>query len=399
VNVDSTKDAGIAFLERLLMLSERSPNRRRPASERPDYDHLRTAEAIARFDERMSAAERAQAVSLRRGKRERKHLIERVTVTDAATLARHLGRTPASIVARRAVETLRPLVANSDVWISELLDELEVRWARGEAAWRLPPGDIDIAGEFLALLVAISDGQAEGMDARSFSLRATGDTKAFDRHAGRLAAILGRHFDTAGQKPDQIWTRIGLERFSHPVFVSGDIFAEDAEGTLADGRAPPFAAIHPELFNLLKMRAEPAYILTIENYASFNRYVREIDDGALVIYTGGFASVAVVEFLKFALTESSTSVPFHHWGDIDPGGVRIFRVLEESLPRPPLPYLMERKLAEMHGKPAPRDSTLATIGKSNSALRDLARWLAEGEDVKYLEQEALDPISPLVTRK
>jgi hypothetical protein len=37
------------------------------------------------------------------------------------------------------------------------------------------------------------------------------------------------------------------------------------------------------------------------------------------------------------------------------------------------------------------DDTLAPIAKSDSAVADLARWLAYGPDPRTLEQEALDP--------
>jgi Uncharacterized protein conserved in bacteria C-term(DUF2220) len=132
---------------------------------------------------------------------------------------------------------------------------------------------------------------------------------------------------------DLVWNRIGLERFSHPIHVKGCVFAEDREGILVHGRAVPFASFHPEMLHLLKLCGRPTALLTIENYASFNRYVREIDDGALVVYTGGFASVGVVELLKSLLTMADPAVPFFHWGDIDPWGLRIFRFLEEALSR------------------------------------------------------------------
>jgi hypothetical protein len=50
--------------------------------------------------------------------------------------------------------------------------------------------------------------------------------------------------------------------------------------------------------SLIKLCGQPAALLTIENYASFNRHVREINDGALVLYTGGFASTGVPASLK-----------------------------------------------------------------------------------------------------
>jgi hypothetical protein len=145
----------------------------------------------------------------------------------------------------------------------------------------------------------------------------------------------------------------------------------------------------------LRLTSQPTALLTIENYATFNRYVREINDGALIVYTGGFASVGVVDFLKSLLAMLDSAVPFFHWGDIDPGGLRIFRFLEENLPRPPRPHLMTRALAEAHGRPAARDATLAAIAKTSSAVAELAAWLATGETIKHLEQEALDPSSPL----
>jgi hypothetical protein len=36
-------------------------------------------------------------------------------------------------------------------------------------------------------------------------------------------------------------------------------------------------------------------ILTIENYASFNRQVREIEDGSLVVYTGWLGDAHLID--------------------------------------------------------------------------------------------------------
>jgi len=65
------------------------------------------------------------------------------------------------------------------------------------------------------------------------------------------------------------------------------------------------------------------------------------------------------------------------------------------IPRRPTPHLMQRSLAEAHGKPAVADPTLAQIAMSDSAIAELAAWLAAGPDVRHLEQEALSPRSPL----
>jgi hypothetical protein len=390
-------DVGVAFLERLLVLSERSPERTRAASAAPDYDQLPTAELINRFESRMIAAERAGAIEIKKGRRERRHLIERVTVKDALALARHLGRSPAQDLADRQSETLMPVAACGEPWVAGIVHDMARRWARGESAYRVPASATESAKEFIALLAAMSKDRARGLDARTFSFKVTGDSKAFDRHAARLADVLAEQRGEPGANADLIWKALGLERFSHPIHLSGCVLVERDYHILVDGRASPFASVHPEMLPHLRLCGKPAVVLTIENYASFNRYVREIKDNALVVYTGGYPSAAVTELLKLLLTMIGTKVSFFHWGDIDAGGLRIFRYLEETLARAPRPHLMTRALAEAHGRPAGRDASLGPIAKSASAIASLAEWLARGERIMHLEQEALDPVSPLAS--
>jgi hypothetical protein len=384
-------DVSIEFLERLLERSERNPDRSRPASAAPEYDRLSTAQQVSRFHDLMAAAERFGAVAVEWGKRDRSHLIERVRVRDPELLARHLGRPTAPATAQRVRHELLPVATTGEPWVASLLDEMTARWARGEAAYRLTAAQVDSAKEFFTLLASISRQEARGLDARTFSLKATDDTKAFDRHSSRLAAVIGVRIGQPGAAPDVIWTHIGLERFSHPVHLKGPVAVEGPSGRLVDGRAKPFASIHPEVLSQLSISECPAAILTIENYASFNRQVREIEDGSLVVYTGGFPAAGVIELLSKVLTIVPAEVPFLHWGDVDAGGLRIFRYLEENLPRGPKPHLMTKALAEKSGQPADADPSLASIARSDSAVHDLAEWLAFGSDVCHLEQEALEP--------
>jgi len=54
---------------------------------------------------------------------------------------------------------------------------------------------------------------------------------------------------------------------------------------------------------------------------------------------------------------------------------------------------MTKELAEKSGQPADADPSLVSIARSDSAISDLAEWLAFGSDVRHLEQEALDPVA------
>jgi Uncharacterized protein conserved in bacteria C-term(DUF2220)/Uncharacterized protein conserved in bacteria N-term (DUF3322) len=279
-------------------------------------------------------------------------------------------------------------------WVVDLLEEMTQRWARGDTAYRLSAAQVDATKEFFTLLAAVSRGEARGLDARTFSFRATTDTKAFDRHASRLAAVLGVRIGQPGAASDMIWTHIGLERFSHPIHLKGPVAVEGASGRLVDGRSKPFASIHPEMLPSLTIMSAPAYVLTVENFASFNRQVRETASGGLVVYLGGFPSAGVIALLDRVLSEYPESVPFFHWGDIDSGGLRIFRYLEEVLPRRPAPHMMTRRLAESIGRRSVLDPSLSSIARSDSSVAALAEWLAFGESPMALEQEALDPSLP-----
>ena len=107
-----------------------------------------------------------------------------------------------------------------------------------------------------------------------------------------------------------------------------------------------------------------------------------------------FASAGVIGVLSWIAKCTDAAVPLYHWGDIDPGGLRIFRYLEEVLPRVLHPHLMERALAETCGRIAQPDPSLSSIARSASAVADLAAWLSKDLDVKHLEQEAINPTSP-----
>ncbi|WP_334396737.1 Wadjet anti-phage system protein JetD domain-containing protein [Bradyrhizobium sp. AZCC 2289] len=387
-------EAGVEFLERLLERSERNPDRSRPASATPQYDNLSTAQQVGRFHDLMVAAERFGAVEVQRGRRDRGHLIERVRVRDPDLLARHLGRPTAAATAQRAREELLPVAGTGEPWVASLLDEMTGRWMKGEPAYRLTAAQTEAAKEFFTLLASISRQEARGLDARTFSFRATNDTKAFDRHASRLAAVVGLQIGQPGAAGDVVWTHIGLERFSHPVHLKGPVVVEGPTGLLVDGAAKPFASIHPEMLPSLRISRPPAYVLTVENYASFNRQVREIESDGLIVYLGGFPAAGVIALLDRVLRGIPSAVPFLHWGDIDSGGLRIFRLLEEVLPRRPTPHLMTQQLAESAGQPTEPDPSLVSVARSDSAVAALAQWLAFDKVPMTLEQEALDPVLP-----
>jgi hypothetical protein len=131
-------------------------------------------------------------------------------------------------------------------------------------------------------------------------------------------------------------------------------------------------------------------ILTIENFASFNRHVYEVDqDDVVVIYTGGFPSPPILRALGHLL--SQMKAPFlWHWGDIDVGGIRIMRNIEERLGIIARPHLMDPAFAIQFGNKQPGNMSVRKIAEANSGASDLAAFLSE-KSTYHLEQELVDP--------
>lgn len=110
------------------------------------------------------------------------------------------------------------------------------------------------------------------------------------------------------------------------------------------------------------------------------------------MFTGGFPRPAVLAAIRRLAADER--LPVYHWGDIDAGGVTIFRTIELALGGRLQPHLMMPALAEHDGHPIKADRRLATISESGSAIARLAEWLMR-PDARKLEQEALSPVSPL----
>lgn len=132
-------------------------------------------------------------------------------------------------------------------------------------------------------------------------------------------------------------------------------------------------------------------VLTVENLESFNRHVRTCRmDSDVVVYTGGFPSRSVLTLLRTVM--ENTGQGLYHWGDIDPGGIRIGCNLEAALSVAISPHLMTPSLAANFGKKPTRDSAPLRTSET-SGFADLAHYLNQ-PDARWLEQENIDP-SPL----
>ena len=334
----------------------------------------------------LAAAERAGAVELRRGRGETMHLVTGVRLASAASLYRHLRRVPAAEMAADIASSLRhELAASLGAEALGAFDALDHGWRRIRHPYGVPADREEACRFLLALDAVIRRPPGERGDLRTLSAKAGLDSKLVERQIGRILAWMvaaGRL--PAGLSEDDARATLGLEKFAHPILLAGQVLLR---GMLAADLC--YVGVAPGDVDALEVGLDAEVILTVENFASFNRQVTEAMTGReIVVYTGGFPSRATIRALRRLRT--ACGLRLRHWGDIDAGGVRIADHLAREVAPDLVLHLMTVSLARQHGVAAMPDPSIAAAGTTNE-IAGLARFLA-GPDAAHLEQERLDPV-------
>lgn len=333
---------------------------------------------------------------LRQGPRHDRR-ITGVALADPAVIYDRLSRSPADSRVRSA---LAPLRAMEDLPpdAQAVIDRVATSWERGVSQMDLRPGDVSGLETVLRLaLAAVQRAQSSverEIDFRSFSRAIVGDSKALERHLSAVARVLdglgGGKADAESWSAADRLAAVGVTRLPQPFLVHGPL--------QLDGKPLPatsYVGLPPEDAARLLTIARPRYVLTIENYASFVRHIREVDPegAAIVIYSGGFPSRAGLgAILSIA---SAAGAPMCHWGDMDPGGVRIFRHIEAALGAVGIelrPHLMTPELLQSRGAVAPESRSMRLAPNPGSSLEEVAALITARRLVH--EQEELDPMAP-----
>ncbi|WP_162815058.1 Wadjet anti-phage system protein JetD domain-containing protein [Erythrobacter aureus] len=331
-------------------------------------------------------AEKARAITIVRPKHA-EHILQRIRLADAGALADFLGKRPAADKASAVLDRIAPLLEGAASWIQDEIEAGLLKWNRGDRAFRIEANNLDRIETFTKLLLAIDRG-VDGVDLRTFSNEAGVDSKAFERHKGTIIQIARRAFDWEDASEEEVLQQLGFRPFFQLVHIKGPISVPSMN--LDASAVHPFIGLPPGVGSMLQLRKPIKAILTVENLTSFNRHTREVDQpDVAVLYSSGFPGRPVVDALS-RLAQIAPDATIHHWGDIDVGGIRIFRNIEQRIGRPVRPHLMNRDLAEQLGKPKEPKPALARIAGDNSGVADLADYLSKGQP-KHLEQEIVSP--------
>ena len=386
---------GDDILNGLLDRHESPRERVRDVTHRIDYNRVGGPAEQDSLHRVLRDAERAGGIRLEEDRFGRfTGEIARVRLIDADALYRFLNRQPSAGLA----ETARHRIASScpeivrEAFFETILSEAAAAWAINRRFLDLGPSDPDGLIEIFRLTHGIVHWAGRDIDHRTFSRRTVGDSKALERYEGRVAALLRRwNPATPDLESREVLQVHGIVRRAHPLFLRGPV-SVTSDTIRLEGSGVPFVGLPWPTVQSATLHSPVDYTIIIENPTSFWRYCMEVEGRYLALLSDGFPARDVLTGIVH-LVRVAQPAPLFHWGDIDAGGLRIAKHLEDACGVPLRLHDMGPELALEWGTPLKSRRGLEQLANRGGDIGALAQWL-QSSDGQALEQEQLDPHAP-----
>lgn len=178
---------------------------------------------------------------------------------------------------------------------------------------------------------------------RAFSSRCFSDTKYFERNVRDLFLTIARKYDTElalacdenelGEREQLAF--LGIYARPELYELAGNCTIQTSQGSICIGAAPYGLALPSTLVDFIMEIDLTAIrsITFIENKTNYDAYVMsEKQPEELVVYHGGFLSPQKKRLIASIAHAASETMKIRFWADIDTGGFRMFRHLQELIP-------------------------------------------------------------------
>ena len=178
---------------------------------------------------------------------------------------------------------------------------------------------------------------------RAFSSRCFSDTKYFERNVRDLFLTIARKYDTElalacdenelGEREQLAF--LGIYARPELYELAGNCTIQTSQGSICIGAAPYGLALPSTLVDfIIEIDLTAIRSITfIENKTNYDAYVMsEKQPEELVVYHGGFLSPQKKRLIASIAHAASETMKIRFWADIDTGGFRMFRHLQELIP-------------------------------------------------------------------
>ena len=328
-------------------------------------------------------------------------ILQKVIILDSKALLDHQNISVIAKTVSQLCLALDDILVESPKWVQDIFSGYSDAWLQNKSFKGFSWKQFDGLRFGIKLITWAESYNDLKTDFRTASVKALGDSKSLEQNISIIAKVLRLKSSTYDDlSNEEVLANWGITRFAPLIRFAGDITVYFPSGEMNIENADPYVAVPLDNIESIKMKSDPAYILFIENLTSFERYTRTIKDNGLIVYTGGFPShhwIRVVNTLKQHL---SNVCEVYHWGDIDVGGYKILSYLERSLAMNIIPFRMlgnEGAHEELLIDIDDLISSLNCDGKNIAALKEKLIAQKAGNLYQYwVEQESLDPVSPIV---
>lgn len=243
-------------------------------------------------------------------------------------------------------------------WIRRYYEFLAGKLAEGK--W---PGDLDkygkgclwseaedVCGEpdYKNILHQCLDGLdllEEPVYKRIFSKHCLGDSKVFEHVIQTRVISLARNFHSgveASMNDSQVLSQLGIEEYSQELSVKGDLVV-CLDGRIMDLSGFRYGiSLNSEMLKHIRISPEQRIreVVTVENKANFMSMPYEPE--TLVVFSHGYFSPKEREVLcELEHQLRGKDVVYLHTGDLDYGGIQIFRFIRNRIFPELQPYLMD----------------------------------------------------------
>ena len=390
-------DVARKLLVKLLGQADRGGRQTVPINESSAKDYFSITDLSHRdsVHANLANAEVAGAVSLEWGRGASVQDLLRIRLCDAEKLAEWLGVPRAKNHAARIETALTAIAPDFPEWLQVVYQESLGEWKKGKSTLRVRAEETNTAVNLFCIAHAVCSNEQDGLDLRRFSVRLLNDSKAIENLLSKLAPLLRCNPEWEEfEGNSDLFRFLGLEKFAPPILIKGPLCINYSDVEWDISKLRPYVGISPDLVSGITVSRKVPYLLTIENLASFQRHVREIDDDGVVIYTAGFPSPSLCHVIRTLDRVLPPGCHFFHWGDRDVGGIRIFSHIENSLDEHRLQqHLMTLDYPESRSFASQERREIENYASEDSEAAAMARsWL----DNAYgpMEQESQDPVAP-----
>jgi hypothetical protein len=231
------------------------------------------------------------------------------------------------------------LLESDEVWIQRYCEDMKHTLVEEKRFHKLLPKEDETRALLIKTLSHLD--KLEDTTERLFSARVLGDSKVFERKIRSRLLTVMKAYSNEFLEDEMRLERIGLHRNQNEVLIKGDIWIKIKGNRIDLNRFPWGTSLNTRTIqNIESIRTDSQRIVTIENKASYYDYIANSDEQEVVIYLAGFFGKSMKILLR-KIVEENSKLRFLHWGDIDLGGMMIYRELHQIIGENIQPHMMD----------------------------------------------------------